>query len=97
MPKSAEDRRDEAIALVLAAGGVVLGADPLADPTDPGVIVAYSLRLSAPDPRVAVALAGIQSETEIDTDGLVPWVDPAVELVGGEVVWVDPAEETPDA
>lgn len=69
-------RRDAAIALVLAAGGVVLGADPLADPADPSVVVAYRLRLSAPDPAVLAALDEIQTETEIDTAGLIPWADP---------------------
>lgn len=71
-----ETRRDAACAAVVAAGGVVLGSEPLARRTDPHVVVAYRLRVGIPTPDVAEAVEAAREETEADMRGLIPWVNP---------------------
>ena len=61
------------VAAVLAAGGAVLGADQLATPSDPHVVVAYRIRATAPTRSIHTAITGIIADTEISEAGLVPW------------------------
>lgn len=80
--QSPESRRDQAVADVIAAGGMILGVDPLAGPAAPHVVAAYRVRAGASSPEVLDALAAVQADTEVDMAGLVPWTpEPVVEGV----------------
>ncbi|WP_147107092.1 hypothetical protein [Nesterenkonia populi] len=78
--KTPEDRRDEAVSAVIAAGGVVRGTQPLADPDEPHEVVAYRVLAGAPSRRVREAVEAVRAETETTLTGLVPWA-PEVEEV----------------
>lgn len=69
-----EQVRDETIARIIQAGGVVAGYTALARPDDPSVVVAHRIHAGAPDPETAEALAVIRGETETDLTGLIPAV-----------------------
>lgn len=70
-----EQRRDAAIADVIAAGGTVASVDPLAHADDPSTVVAYRLNVIAPDPATLTALEAVREQTELDLDGLVPYAE----------------------
>ena len=80
--QSPESRRDQAVADIIGAGGMILGVEPLANPDDPHVVAAYRLRAGASSPEVLTALAAVQADTEVDMAGLVPWTPEPVD--GGE-------------
>ena len=68
-----EERRDEATSAIIAAGGMILGCDPLATVDDPHVIAAYRIRAGASDPSILAVLQTVQTATELDQIGLVDW------------------------
>ena len=80
--QSPEARRDQAVADIIAVGGTVLGAEPLATAEDPHTVAAYRIRAGASSPEVLTALAAVQADTEVDMAVLVPWTPEPVE--GGE-------------
>ena len=73
MTQTPEERRDEATAKIIAAGGMVLGCDPLATTSEPHTIVAYRIRAGASDPAIFAALDAVQTTTEINQTGLIDW------------------------
>ena len=79
--QSPEARRDQAVADIIGAGGMILGFGPLANPDDPHVVAAYRIRAGASSPEVLTALAAVQADTEVDMAGLVPWTPEPVEDV----------------
>ena len=70
-----EERRDEATSAIIAAGGMVLGCDPLATTLEPHTIAAYRVRAGASDATILAALQTVQTATEIDQTGLVNWTE----------------------
>lgn len=75
MAMSAEGKRDETVAAILAAGGQVMSVDALADAANPHVVVAYRVHAGASDPDTLARVLDVQEATERDdTAGLVPWV-----------------------
>ena len=80
-----EEARDAAVAAVIEAGGLVMSATPMAHEDDPHTVVAYHLEVSIPTNGVAAAVQAVQTDTEVDRAGLVPWtpepVDKGVEEV----------------
>jgi len=78
---SPEERRDAAVAQIIAAGGSILAITPLATVADPATIVAYQVDAAASDMQVLTALKAVKTETEVDLTGLVPWVDPSLEVL----------------
>ncbi|PRZ15131.1 hypothetical protein [Nesterenkonia sandarakina] len=76
-----EERRDEAVAAVIAAGGVVRGSQPMAHPDDPHTVVAYRVLAGSPSNRVRDAVEAVRAETETNLTGLVPWAPEYVEEV----------------
>ena len=83
--QSPEVRRDQAVADIIRAGGMILGVEPLAHPDDPHSVVAYRVRAGASSPEVLEALEAVQADTEVTMAGFVPWtpepVDEGVEEV----------------
>ena len=73
MTQTPEERRDEATSAIIAAGGMVLGCDPLATTSEPHTIVAYRIRAGASDPGILAALTAVQTATELDQTGLIDW------------------------
>ena len=68
-----EERRDAAQQAVIAAGGVIVAATPLATADAPHTVVAYRLRVGIPDPEVADAVAAARDDTETSLTGLIDW------------------------
>ena len=82
--QSPEARRDQAVADIIRAGGMILGVEPLAHPDNPHSVAAYRVRAGASSPEVLTALAAVQADTEVDMAGLVPWTpEPVDEGVEG--------------
>lgn len=82
---SPEEKRDATIAAVLAAGGVVLACEPLAQASDPHTVVAYRIRAGARTLEALQAVRAVQADTEIVAAGLIPWQPlPTGEEEGGE-------------
>ena len=79
---SPEERRDDAITQIIAAGGSILTVEPLATTTDPHTVAAYRVTAGAASPEVLGALAVVEADTAIDDAGLVPWTP--VEVVEHE-------------
>ena len=73
MTQTPEERRDSAIADIIAAGGMVLCCDPLATTLEPHTIVAYRIRAGASDPGILAALTAVQTATKLDQTGLIDW------------------------
>ena len=73
MTQTPEERRDEAISKIIAAGGMVLGCDPLATTSEPHTVAAYRIRAGASDPAILAALDAVQTATGIDQTGLIDW------------------------
>ena len=71
MTQTPEERRDSAIADIIAAGGMVLGCDPLATTSEPHMIAAYRIRAGASDADILAALQTVQTATELDQTGLI--------------------------
>jgi non-ribosomal peptide synthetase component F len=84
-----EFRRDEAIAAILAAGGVIRSeCVPLAAPDAPHVVAAYRINAGAPTLAVRTALNTIRTETQTAEADLIEWTpEPQPE----------PADEEPPA
>lgn len=76
-----EERRDDAVAAVIAAGGVVRGSQPMAEPEDPHTVVAYQVLAGSPSSRVRDAVEAVRAETETNLTGLIPWAPEHVEEV----------------
>ncbi|KUG58996.1 hypothetical protein [Nesterenkonia jeotgali] len=76
-----EERRDDAVAAVIAAGGVVRGSQPMADPEDRHTVVAYRVLAGSPSARVRDAVEAVRAETETSLTGLLPWAPEYVEEV----------------
>lgn len=82
MTVTPEERRDMAVADIIAAGGTVLGTEPLATPDDPHTVAAYRVRAGASTPAILDALADVQISTEVDMSGLIPWTpEPPEEVI----------------
>lgn len=75
-----EQRRDDTISRIIHAGGTILATLPLATTGDPHTVVAYQIDAGAPSPSVLPALAAIREDTETDLVGLVPWINPEMEV-----------------
>lgn len=75
MTQTPEERRDEATAKIIAAGGMVLGCDPLATTSEPHTVAAYRIRAGASDPTTLAALQAVQNATELDQTGLIDWTE----------------------
>ncbi|WP_213816212.1 hypothetical protein [Glaciihabitans sp. dw_435] len=71
-----EERRDDAIARIIAAGASVGSIEPLAAAADPTVVVAYRVQALAPTLEVLAALGEVRDDTETDLTHLVPWPAP---------------------
>ena len=71
-----EQTRDQTIAAIIAAGGVVTGTQPMALPSDPATIAAWQILVTIPDPAVRDAVMAVQAQTQTALTGLIPWVDP---------------------
>ena len=71
-----EQTRDQTIAAIIAAGGVVTGTQPMALPADPATIVAWQILVTIPDPAVRDAVMAVQAQTQTALTGLIPWADP---------------------
>ena len=78
MTQTPEERRDEATSTIIAAGGMILGCDPLATVDAPHVIAAYRIRAGASDADILAALTAVQTATELDQTGLVDWSEEEV-------------------
>lgn len=61
------------MAAIVAAGGMVLGVDPLADPGDPHVVVAYRVTAGASTYAVLEAVRAVEADTAVGVTGLIPW------------------------
>lgn len=70
-----EQRRDDAIAQIITAGGIVYSTDSLADPSDPATVVAYRINAGAPDLETLDRMNAVQEATQVDLSGLVPAVE----------------------
>lgn len=73
---TAQERLDEAVERITAAGGVVRSVQPLARPASPGVVVAHWIDVVSPDRETAIAVQAVIDGLDVSTTGLVPWVDP---------------------
>lgn len=73
MTQTPEERRDEATSAIIAAGGMVLGCDPLATTSEPHTVAAYRVRAGASDADILAVLQTVQTATELDQTGLVDW------------------------
>lgn len=79
MMQTPEERRDDAVAAVIAAGGVVRGTQPMAVPDEPHEVVAYRVLAGAPSRRVRDAVETVRSDTETTLTGLVSWTPEEVD------------------
>ena len=75
MTQTPEERRDSAIEDIIAAGGMVLGCDPLATTSAPHTVVAYRVRAGASDADILAVLQTVQTATELDQTGLIDWTE----------------------
>ena len=71
-----EQTRDQTIAAIIAAGGVVTGTQPMALPSDPDIVAAWQILVTIPDPAVRDAVMAVQAQTQTALTGLIPWADP---------------------
>lgn len=77
-----EERRDEAVAAVIAAGGVVRGSQPMAHPDDPHTVIAYQVLAGSPSNRVDGAVEAVKAKTKTTLIGLTAWTPEHLEGVG---------------
>lgn len=77
--KTPEQRRDETIAAIEAAGGEVPSYSALADSEAPDVIVAYRLDVVARTHEVWEKVSKVEGRTIRDGEKLVPWFPPETE------------------
>lgn len=75
MTQTPEERRDEATAKIITAGGMILCCDPLATTSEPHTIAAYRIRAGASDATILAALQTVQTATELDQTGLIDWTE----------------------
>ena len=68
-----EERRDEAVEEIIAAGGSIISTIPMALPDSPHVISAYEINAGASDIDVLKALAKVKKSTITDLEGLIPY------------------------
>lgn len=80
MNQTPEERRDDAIARIIEAGGIVTGTVPLATKEEPHVVAAYRIDAGAPDNATAARLFLLRRETE-DKGDYIFWTEAPVENV----------------
>lgn len=89
-----EERRDAALAEIIAEGLVVVGEPtPLADPATPHTVAAYAITVGDPTYRTRSRLDRVQAATQADVAGLIPWTpepEPPVDETPAEDPPTDP-------
>ena len=77
-----EERRDEAVEEIIAAGGSILSTIPMALPDSPHAISAYEINAGASDIDVLKTLAKVKKSTITDLEGLIPYTTEEVPYDG---------------